>query len=87
MTFNQTPLAQLSVMQGLFAEYEAAGKFPVLASDMIAEFFKRLPQPNYNQNQYGRFFYSNLESVAKIFNKEVTFSVGPKGKKSKVTVV
>lgn len=86
MTFNQTPVAQLSVMQGLVAEFEAAGKFPMLASDLSKEFFKRLPQPGYGMNQYGRFFYDNLPKVAAMFNKQITAKTGPKGKRSKVTI-
>ncbi len=86
MTFNQTTFAQLSVMRGQFAEYKAAGKFPVLASEMIKDFFVRLPQPNYNQNQLGTVFYGNLDSIANEFGLSVTSSFGPKGKRSKVTI-
>ncbi len=86
MTFNQTPLAQLSVMRGMFAEYEAAGKFPIKASAMIKDFFERLPQPDYGMNQLGKFFYSNLPTIANEFNKPITSSFGPKGKPSKKTI-
>jgi len=86
MTFNQTPFAQLSVMRGLFAEYEAAGKFPVKASDMSKAFFERLPQPDFGMNQLGAFFYKNLPMVTKEFSKTITANVGPSGKRSKVTI-
>ena len=86
MTFNQTPFAQLSVMRGLFAEYEAAGMFPVTASKMSKDFFQRLPQPSYGMNQLGAFFYKNLPTVASEFNKTITSSFGPKGKPSKKTI-